>query len=89
MAWWMPSAGTPTHRRGAAVHLRIGSVTTATLLFLAGAVGILGSWSLGAAVVLLVATAVATAIAWEDPDGARPKAFSGEDQLVPARIDRR
>ncbi len=48
------------------MHLRIGTVTAATVLFLAGAIGLLGPWSLATAVVLLVGTSVATAIAWEE-----------------------
>ena len=48
------------------MRLRIWTVTAAGLLFLAGAVGLLGEWSLGAAVVLLVGTSVATAIVWEE-----------------------
>lgn len=64
------------------MRLRFGLLTTATLLFVAGALGLLGDWALGTAVVLLVGTAVATAIAWEEPDRDAPV------ELVPARAER-
>jgi hypothetical protein len=50
------------------------------MLFLAGALGALGPWSLGTSVVLLVGTAVSTAIAWEDQEAMRPQAFARDDQ---------
>ena len=62
------------------MRLRIGTVTAAAVLFLAGAVGLLGGWSLGIAVVLLVATSVSTAIAMEEQPEAAP---------VPVRTDGR
>ena len=46
--------------------VRITAVAAAVVLFTAGAVGALGAWALGAAVVLLVATSVATVIVWEE-----------------------
>ena len=64
------------------MHLRIGMVTSATLLFVAGAIGLFGQWALATGVVLLVGTAVATAIVWEEPTVA-------PQDLVPARVDRR
>jgi hypothetical protein len=64
------------------MRLRVGLVTCATVLFVAGALGLLGSWSLATAVVLFVGTAVATAIVWEDRDADPP-------ELVPVRTDRR
>ena len=70
------------------MRLRIGTVTAATALFLAGAVGLLGPWALGTAVVVLVATSVATAIAWEEQPPLRPAAFATEEQLIPVRADR-
>ena len=62
------------------MRLRIGTVTAAGMLFLAGALGALGPWSLGTSVVLLVGTAVATAIAWEDDESLRPQAFARDDR---------
>lgn len=70
------------------MRIRIGTVTAASGLFLAGAVDLLGPWSLGTAVVLLVGTSVATAIAWEEGSPARPAAFANDEQLVPVRADR-
>jgi hypothetical protein len=64
------------------LRLRIGTVAAATALFLAGAVGLLGPWSLATAVVLLVGTSVATAIAWEEGSPLRPPAFPTDEQLV-------
>jgi hypothetical protein len=61
------------------LRLRIGSVTAAAVLFLAGALGLLGGWSLGIAVVLLVATSVSTAIAMEEHEPSR----------IPVRTDGR
>jgi hypothetical protein len=43
---------------------------------------------LATAVVLLVGTSVATAIAWEEQTPVRPAAFATEDQLIPVRADR-
>jgi hypothetical protein len=63
------------------MRLRIGLFTSATLLFLAGAVGLLGDWALATAVVLFVGTAVATVIVWEDREADHP-------ELIPARISR-
>lgn len=63
------------------MRFRIGTVTTAGLLFVAGAIGLLGPWALGAAVVLLVATSVATAIAWEDQD-VRARGEAAELEVV-------
>lgn len=60
---------------------RIGTITVAAVLFLAGAIGLFGDWALGTSVVLLVATSVGTAIAWEERD-VRPQAFAAEDLLV-------
>jgi hypothetical protein len=57
-------------------------VTSAALLFVAGAIGLLGQWALGTSVVLFVAIAVVTAIVWEDRDVNRP-------ELAPARVERR
>ena len=54
------------------MRLRIGTAAAAAALFLAGAVGLLGGWALGAAVVLLVAWSVATAIAWEELTPVQP-----------------
>lgn len=71
------------------MHLRIGTVTAASALFLAGAIGLLGAWSLGISVVLLVGTSVATAIAWEERSPARPAAFASDEQRVPVTSDRR
>jgi hypothetical protein len=51
------------------VRVRITAVAIAVVLFTAGAVGALGAWALGAAVVLLVAASVATVIVWEERDG--------------------
>lgn len=48
------------------MRIRIAAVAAAVVLFTAGGVGVLGTWALGAAVVLLVATSVSTVIAWED-----------------------
>jgi hypothetical protein len=48
------------------LRLRIGTVTAAALLFLCGALGLLGGWALAIAVVLLVAVSVSTAIALEE-----------------------
>ena len=62
------------------MRFRIGSVTAAATLFLAGALGALGPWSLGTSVVLLVGTAVSTAIAWEDQEAMRPQAFARDDR---------
>jgi hypothetical protein len=62
------------------VRLRIGTVAAAASLFLAGALGLLGGWSLGIAVVLLVAASVSTAIAMED---------EREPSRVPVRTDAR
>lgn len=70
------------------MHFRIGTVTAASVLFLAGAIGLLGPWSLATAVVILVGTSVATAIAWEERSPARPAAFANDEQLVPVRADR-
>ena len=70
------------------MRLRIGTVTAATGLFLAGAVGLLGPWALGTAVVLLVASSVATAIAWEEGSPVLPPTFPVEEQLVPVPVDR-
>ena len=70
------------------MHFRIGTVTAATALFLAGAIGLLGPWSLATAVVLLVGTSVATAIAWEEQNPVRPAAFANDEQLVPVPADR-
>ena len=67
---------------------RIGTVAVAAVLFLAGAIGALGNWSLGTSVVLLVATAVGTAIAWEDSD-VRPQAFARDDLLVRIPVEQR
>jgi hypothetical protein len=54
------------------VRLRIGTVAAAAALFLAGAIGLLGPWALGTAVVVLVASSVATAIAWDDSTPVQP-----------------
>jgi hypothetical protein len=70
------------------LHLRIGTVAAATALFLAGAIGLLGPWSLATAVVLLVATSVATAIAWEEQNPVRPPTFANDEQLIPVHADR-
>lgn len=70
------------------MRIRIGTVAAAFVLFLAGAIGLLGPWSLGTAVVLLVASSVATAIAWEEGAPTRPGAFAHDEQLVPVRSDR-
>ena len=70
------------------MHLRIGTVTAATVLFLAGAIGLLGPWSLATAVVLLVGTSVATAIAWEEQNPVRPPSFVNDEQLIPVHADR-
>lgn len=59
------------------MRVKIGTSTAAGLLFLAGAVGVVGSWALGAAVVLLVGLSVATVISWEERDAA----------LVPAPVE--
>ena len=64
------------------MRLRLGLVTFATLLFILGAVGLVGEWALAAAVVVFVGTAVLTAIVWEERD-------SQAGELVPARIERR
>ena len=65
------------------VRLRISAVAAAVVLFTAGAVGVLGAWALGTAVVLLVATSVATVIVWEEREGdAAPPA------PVPAQVGR-
>jgi hypothetical protein len=64
------------------MRLRLGFLTCASALFVAGAVGVLGAWALASAVVLVVGTAVATAIVWEDRDAER-------QELVPVRSDRR
>jgi hypothetical protein len=63
------------------MRLRLGLLTCATALFVAGGVGALGAWALATAVVLFVGTAVATAIVWEDRDTQR-------QELVPVRTDR-
>jgi hypothetical protein len=68
------------------LHFRIGTLSLAAGLFLAGAIGLLGPWALGTSVVLLVAMSVVTAIAWEDRGG-QPAAFAEGDALVPARVD--
>jgi hypothetical protein len=64
------------------MRLRIGLVTFATVLFLLGAVGLVGSWALATAVVVFVGTAVITAIVWEERD-------TDVGDLVPARVERR
>ncbi len=64
------------------MRLRIGIVISATVLFLAGAVGLVGQWALASGVVLIVAVAVATAIVWEEPAGTGA-------ELVPASVERR
>jgi hypothetical protein len=64
------------------MRLRLGLVTFATLLFILGAVGLVGEWALATAVVLFVGTAVITAIVWEERD-------TEAGELVPARVDRR
>jgi hypothetical protein len=64
------------------MRLRLGFLTCAIALFAAGAVGVLGAWALASAVVLVVGTAVATVIVWEDRDTER-------QELVPVRSDRR
>jgi hypothetical protein len=51
------------------VRLRIGTVAAAAVLFLGGALGLLGGWSLAIAVVLLVAASVSAAIAMEERGG--------------------
>ncbi len=51
------------------VHVKIAGATAA-VLFLAAAAGLLGVWALAVGVSLLVATALATAIAWEEQEGA-------------------
>jgi hypothetical protein len=51
------------------VHVKIAGATAAAL-FLAAAAGLLGVWALAVGVSLLVATAVATAIAWEEQEAA-------------------
>jgi hypothetical protein len=63
------------------MRLRLGLVTFATLLFVLGAVGLVGEWALATAVVVFVGTAVITAIVWEERDAA-----AGD--LVPARVER-
>ena len=52
------------------MRLRLGLVTFATLLFVLGAVGLIGEWALATAVVVFVGTAVITAIVWEERDTA-------------------
>lgn len=64
------------------MRLRLGLVTFASLLFILGAVGLVGEWALATAVVVFVGTAVITAIVWEERD-------SEAGELVPARIERR
>jgi hypothetical protein len=63
------------------VRLRIGTATAAALLFLGGALGLLGGWSLGIGVGLLVAASVSMAIAMEERGGAPTPA------PVPARTE--
>jgi hypothetical protein len=76
------------------VRVRIAAMMAAVTLFAAGALGLLGPWALGAAVVLLVATSVVTAIAWEEgdrpePEGASAAALAARlEDLVPARASR-
>lgn len=66
----------------------------AVALFAAGAMGLVGAWALGAAVVLLVATSVVTVIVWEErdrvePEGAPAAALAARlEDLVPARSGR-
>lgn len=54
------------------MRIRIAAVAAAVVLFTAGAVGLLAAWALGAAVVLLVATSVATVIVWEEREADAP-----------------
>jgi hypothetical protein len=63
------------------MRLRLGLVTFATLLFILGAVGLVGEWALATAVVVFVGTAVITAIVWEERD-------TDAGDLVPARVER-
>jgi hypothetical protein len=79
VARWTPTSGT-TAEQEPTLRIRIGTVTAAAVLFLAGAIGLLGGWSLGIAVVLLVATSVSTAIAMEE---------EREPSRVPVRTDGR
>ena len=70
------------------MRVRLTAVAAAILLFTGGAAGVLGAWALGAAVVLLVATSVATVIIWEEREGAAARTPAAVPAQVPARAGR-
>jgi hypothetical protein len=64
-------------------------VGAAALLFVASAVGLLGTWALGVGLAVIVASSVVTAIVWEERE-ALPRARvtvtnEPRDELVPAQ----
>jgi hypothetical protein len=50
------------------MRISLGIIASAAVVFLAGAVGFLGSWAVGSGAALMLVGAVAAAVAMEDRD---------------------
>jgi len=66
------------------LRIAVGLLASATLLFLAGAVGVVGTWALVIGVVIAVASAVTTVVVMEE----REHLIELEHVRVPARTYR-